>query len=173
MSNISEAMKAAVGTVTARTTSYPISESDIRKWALAVYWPDKPPAYFIDPAEAAKTVHGGIVAPEDFNPFAWASAGHESLITNSLRAGTNDPDSTEKSLGIEGPGLTFMLNGGMVCEYGVRMRAGDVITSEASVGEYSEREGRLGLMLFSRSISTWTNQKGEMVKRTTGTLIRY
>ncbi|MFA7322758.1 MAG: MaoC family dehydratase N-terminal domain-containing protein [Candidatus Nanopelagicales bacterium] len=173
MSNISEAMKAAVGTVTARTTSYPISESDIRKWALAVYWPDKPPAYFIDSAEAAKTVHGGIVAPEDFNPFAWISAGHESLIKNSLRAGTNDPDSTEKSLGIEGPGLTFMLNGGLVCEYGVRMRAGDVITSESSVGEYSEREGRLGLMLFSRSISTWTNQKGEMVKRTTGTLIRY
>ena len=66
-----------------------------------------------------------------------------------------------------------MLNGGLSVEYGVRMREGDVITSESSVGEYSERKGRLGLMLFSRSISIWTNQNGEMVKRTAGILIRY
>ena len=85
----------------------------------------------------------------------------------------NNPDNTEIALGIEGPGLKFQMNGGMVVEYGVRMRPGDVITSESSVGEYSEREGRLGLMLFSRGISTWTNQNGELVKRTTGTLIRY
>lgn len=173
MSNISEAMKAAVGTVTGRTVSYPISESDIRKWALAVYYPGQPPAEFIDPAAAAKTIHGGIVAPEEFNPFAWITASHEKFITNAGKMENNNPDNTEIALGIEGPGLKFQMNGGMVCEYGVRMRPGDVITSESSVGEYSEREGRLGLMLFSRGISTWTNQNGELVKRTTGTLIRY
>jgi hypothetical protein len=173
MSNISEAMQAAVGTVTGRTTSYPISESDIRKWALAVYWPGQPPAMFIDPVAAAKTVHGGIVAPEEFNPFAWITATHESFITNAGKLETNNPDNPEIALGMTGPGLKFQLNGGMSVEYGARMRAGDVITSESSIGEYSEREGRLGLMLFSRGISTWTNQKGEMVKRTTGTLIRY
>src|SRR5580698_7637619 len=52
-------------------TSYPISESDIRKWAIAVYWGETPPRIFWD-AEYAKTTRwGGIVAPEDFNPFAW------------------------------------------------------------------------------------------------------
>ena len=173
-SNISEAMKAAVGTETSRSTSYPISESDIRKWAIAVYWPEKPPAVFTDPEAAAKTVHGRLVAPEEFNPFAWASAKNELLLTGGLPSRmVNDPDSSERALGIEGPGLKFMLNGGMICEYGVRMGVGDVITGTNSVGEYSEREGRLGLMLFSRGVSTWVNQNGEMVKRTTSTLIRY
>lgn len=173
-SNITEAMKAAVGTETSRSWSYPISESDIRKWAIAVYWPEPAPAVFIDPEAAAKTVHGGIVAPEEFNPFAWGAAKDELLIKGGLPSRqVNDPDSTELALGIPGPGLKFMLNGGMICEYGVRMRPGDVITSTNSVGDYSEREGRLGLMLFSRGISTWVNQNGDMVKKTTSTLIRY
>ncbi|MDO8731498.1 MAG: MaoC family dehydratase N-terminal domain-containing protein [Actinomycetota bacterium] len=173
-SNISEAMKAAVGTETSRSTSYPISESDIRKWAMAVYWPEKAPAMFTDPAVAAKTVHGRLVAPEEFNPFAWAAASNELLLKGgaSSRDG-NNPDNSELALGIPGPGLKFMLNGGMICEYGVRMGVGDVITSTNSIGEYSEREGRLGLMLFSRGVSTWVNQNGEMVKRTSSTLIRY
>jgi hypothetical protein len=173
MSNISEAMQAAVGTVTGRTTSYPITESDIRRWALAVYWPGQPPALFTDRAVAEKSIYGGFVAPEDLNPFAWLAASHESLIKNAGKLETNNPDNPEIGLGIAGPGLKFQLNGGLSVQYGVRMREGDVITSESAVGEYSERKGRLGLMLFSRSISTWTNQNGEMVKRTAGILIRY
>jgi hypothetical protein len=173
MSNISEAMQAAVGTVTGRTTSYPITDSDIRKWALAIYWPGQPPAIFTDRAVAEKSIYGGFVAPEDLNPFAWLAASHESFIKNAGKLETNNPDNPEIGLGIAGPGLKFQLNGGLSVQYGVRMREGDVITSESSVGEYSEREGRLGLMLFSRNISTWTNQNGEMVKRNAGILIRY
>jgi len=52
-------------------------------------------------------------------------------------------------------------------------RASDVITSSTTLGEYKEREGRLGLMLFTTSKDTWTNQRGEMVKTSLGTLIRY
>jgi hypothetical protein len=173
-SSISEAMKAAVGTETSRSTSYPISESDIRKWAMAVYWPYKAPDVFTDPAAAAKTVHGRLVAPEDFNPFAWASATDELLLKSALpESREHDPDGPELALGIAGPGLTYQLNGGIVCEYGVRMGVGDVIIGTNSVGEYNEREGRLGLMLFSRTIVTWVNQSDELVKRTTNTLIRY
>ena len=173
MSNISEAMRAAVGTVTGRTTSYPITDSDIRKWALAIYWPSMPPAIFTDREAAKKSIHGGLVAPEDLNPFGWLTASHESFVSFKGELEKNNPDNPEIALGIPGPGLKFQLNGGLSAEYGVRMREGDVITSESSVGEYSEREGRLGLMLFSRSISTWTNHNGEMVKRTAGILIRY
>jgi len=171
-SNISAAMTAAVGTELGRQVSYPVSESDIRRWALAVYWPEQPPALFVDAEYAATTSHGGIVAPEEFNPFAWKVA---ESVTNQKAAnvGNNDPDSTEKQLGIAGPGLKFMLNGGMATEYGVRMRVGDVITSTRRLGSYSEREGRLGLMLFSRAEDTWTNQDGEQVKHTVNTLIRY
>src|ERR1700747_2145064 len=85
----------------------------------------------------------------------------------------NDPNRTEAMLGIKGPGLKFQLNGGMEVEYGVPMRPGDVITSVTRLKNYSERAGRLGLMLFTVSENTWTNQNDEMVKRTTQTLIRY
>lgn len=51
--------------------SPPISENDIRKWAIAVYWPETPPKLYWD-AEYAKTSrYGGIIAPQEFNPFAW------------------------------------------------------------------------------------------------------
>ena len=53
------------------------------------------------------------------------------------------------------------------------MRPGDVITSSTTLGEYKEREGRLGLMLFTITVDTWTNQRGETVKTSRGTLIRY
>ena len=59
----------------------------------------------------------------------------------------NDPESTELSIGIPGPGLKYQLNGGMEVEYGVRMRPGDVITGVTRLVGYSEREGRLGLIL--------------------------
>ena len=52
-------------------TSFPITDSDIRRWAIAVYYPEPAPRLFWDAEYAAGTVHGGIVAPEDFNPFAW------------------------------------------------------------------------------------------------------
>jgi hypothetical protein len=159
-SNISEEMTKALGSELSRSVSFPVSASDIRRWALAVYYPDMPPQKYID----------GEVAPEEFNPFAWLAAASED------KAGDlepNDPDRTEKTVGIQGPGLKFMLNGGMEVEYGVPMKPGDVITSVMRLADYTEREGRLGLMLFTVSENTWTNQNDEVVKTTRSTLIRY
>jgi N-terminal half of MaoC dehydratase len=61
----------------------------------------------------------------------------------------------------------------MEVEYGVRMRPGDVITSVRRLSEYREREGRLGLMLFTTFEEVWTNQNGDLVKNSRFTLIRY
>ena len=171
MTLITDAMQAAVGRELGRAVSFPISVSDIRKWAIAVYYPDEPPRLFWDEAHAATTVHGGIVAPEEFNPFAWMTADPSGLPPSGpLRI---DPDRTERLLGLEPLGLQFMLNGGIDVEYGVRMRPGDVITSVQSLSGYREREGRLGLMMFTTSENLWTNQRGEVVKRYQGTVIRY
>ena len=52
-------------------TAPPVSESDIRKWGIASYWPEQPPRIFWDEAYAKGTRWGGIIAPNDFNPFAW------------------------------------------------------------------------------------------------------
>jgi hypothetical protein len=168
--HISEEMKAAIGQEMGRQVSFPVSMSDIRRWALAVYYPEQPPAEFIDERAAAAGPYGGIVAPQEFNPFAWLAAESE---TKGADLDQNDPDRPERTLGIAGPGLAFMLNGGMDVEYGALMRPGDVIISVSRLGNYTERSGRLGLMLFTVFEDTWTNQNGELVKRTNNTLIRY
>jgi hypothetical protein len=169
-SNVTAEMRAAVGRQTGRRVSFPVSESDIRRWALAVYWPEEPPRLFWDAEYAKNTRHGGIVAPEEFNPFAWMAADKEEP---DVQLEPNDPNRMEKLLGIEGPGLKFQLNGGMDVEYGVPMRPDDVITSVSRLAEYHEREGRLGLMLFTVTEDVWSNQDDEEVKRTRSTLIRY
>jgi hypothetical protein len=160
--HISDAMRGALGTLLVRQVSYPVTDSDIRRWALAVYWPEPPPRLFLD----------AVRAPEDFNPFAWAVAARESsgaAISGDLAS----TDRTEQLVGVSGPGLDFMLNGALEAEYGAAIRPGDVITSENRLASYTEREGRLGLMLFTTTEDTWTNQDGALVKRSRNTLIRY
>jgi hypothetical protein len=173
VSHVTNDMQEAVGRQTSRRVSFPISESDIRRWALAVYWPELPPRLFWDEPYAKATSFGGIVAPEEFNPFAWMAAKEERPSGGLEADGPNDPDRLEKSLGIAGPGLSNQLNGGVEVSYGARMRPGDVITAVSCLAEYREREGRLGAMLFTISEDTWTNQTGDLVKRSRSTLIRY
>jgi hypothetical protein len=167
---ITDEMRAAVGTEYGERFSFPISVSDIRKWAQAVYYPEPPPREYWDEEYAATTRFGGIVAPEEFNPFAWMSAaGPPRADGPSMLA-----SGTEARLGLAAPATSHMLNGGMECTYTrVRMRPGDVIRAVTILGEYSEREGRLGLMLFTTTESRWTNQDGELVKSDRNVLIRY
>jgi hypothetical protein len=169
-SNVSAAMRDAVGRQVGRRVSFPVAESDIRRWAIAVYYPAEPPRQFWDQAYARSTRRGGIVAPEDFNPFAWMAA-EEDQPKTAIEPGS--PDRTELALSIPGPGLKYQLNGGLEVDYGARIRPGDVITSTTRLVGYSERAGRLGLMLFTTTEDTWTNGDGELVKKTRMTFIRY
>ncbi len=139
-------------------TSPPIAESDIRKWAIATYWPEKPPAIYWDAEYATGTKHGGIIAPSDFNPFAWPV----DRPTRPAAANT----------GQGGRGRTG-LNGGQTDTYGVPMRAGDVIRSRSRLKEWNERQGRMGLMLYTFTETEWTNQNDEMVRNRISTGIRY
>jgi hypothetical protein len=165
-SHISPEMTAAVGREFGRRRSFPISDADIRKWAIAIYYPEEPPRIFWDAAYAATTMHGGIVAPEEFNPFSWMSADPPGIRHGAYLG-------IEASLGVDPPATGFILNGGLEVTYGVRMRPGDVITSVSALTGYQERQGRLGLMLFSTQLDRWTNQDDELVKSTSMTLIRY
>ena len=170
---ISDEMRALVGQEfgTPRT-SVPISLSDIRKWAMAVYYPEIPPRLFWDEDYARSTRHGGVVAPEEFNPFAWFTADGPTVAPTF--SGPIRDSGPEGAFGVAAPETNFILNGGSEVTYGVRMRPGDVITaSRSKVVDYREREARLGLMLFTTTETTWTNQSGEMVKTTQGTNIRY
>jgi hypothetical protein len=170
-SHITPQMLDLIGLELRSATSFPITDSDIRRWAIAVYYPEPAPRLFWDADHAAGTVHGGIVAPEDFNPFAWLTQTEaEAGVVARAAGGFVGP---EETLGLPAPATTSLINGGTEVEYGVRMRPGDVITSRTALGEYKEREGRLGLMLFTTTVDTWTNQRGETVKTSRNTLIRY
>lgn len=161
---ISDVMKRAEGTVLGTRTAYPIDASSIRRWALAVYWPEEPPARFVSDEP--------LVAPEEFNPFAWAvAAQHDAPNDDGVEP--NDPDRLEKLLGLPPLGLTVQLNGGVAVRYETAMRHGDVITSVNRLARYEEREGRRGPMLLTTTEDTWTNQNGANVLTSTMTLIRY
>ena len=142
------------------TVSFHVSASDIRKWAIAAYWPETPPRLFWDEEFAKETRWGGIVAPEDFNPFAWP-----------IRAAPPPAAGAQ-------PGQTMkkgdnILNGGQVDTFFARIRVGDTITSQSRLSHWEERTGRLGLTLYAYYESEWRNQQGELVKRRMATLIRY
>ena len=140
-----------------------MSESDIRKWAIAVYWPQTPPRIYWDVDYAATTRWGTIIAPADFNPFAWPVT-----VERPPRAERSEPTNTPRS----GKGRRGM-NGGQVDTYGVPMRPGDVITSRSRLRDWDERETRLGLTLFSFSETEWRNQDDALVKVRVATAIRY
>jgi hypothetical protein len=139
--------------------SPPISLSDIRKWAIAIYWPEKPPRIYWDEEYARTTRWGGIIAPQDFNPFAWP-IDREPI-----------PPSRASATGA-GPGTRGM-NGGQTDTYGVPMRPSDVITSRRALVDWTENVGRLGLTLYSTTEDRWTNQNGELVKSRKSISIRY
>ena len=139
--------------------SPPVSESDIRKWAIAVYWPETPPPLFWDAAYAAGTRWGSIIAPPDFNPFAWP------IVTERAKPKAN----TDRPRGQRLRGM----NGGQVETYGVPMRPGDIVTARNRLRDWEERQTRLGHTLFSYSELEWRNQDDELVKRRVSTAIQY
>jgi hypothetical protein len=167
---ISDEMRAAVGRVIGARVSFPITDSDIRRWAQAVYYPEPPPSYFWNRVDA-EARFGGFVAPEEFNPFAWMTAEGPS---DHDPADRTIPVGPEIALGLTPPATVDRLNGGIEVDYtGVRMREGDVVTAVSRLAGYHEREGRLGLMLFTFTESAWSNDRGEVIKTDRSTLIRY
>jgi len=172
---ITDQMLELLGRPYATSTSFPIDLSAIMRWAIAVYYPEPPPPEYWDEEYAATTVHGGIIAPAEFNPFAWMSR----RSTTSDAAIDVDPalpraGAVEHLLGVQPPDLRIGLNGGMKASYtDVPMRPGDVITSTSALSDYMERDGRHGRMLYTTTANRWENQQGQLVKTVYMTLIRY
>src|SRR5579862_8911319 len=167
-SYITEEMRAVVGKVMTTMTSFPVSASDIRKWAAAVYYPEVPPPLFWDEEYAATTRFGGIVAPEEFNPFA--------VMTKEPRPTRRvySRGRFERAFGIEPPEARAILQTEIRVRYsGVRMRPGDVICSTQRIDEYFEREGRMGLQLYTTVSNEFTNQRDEQVKLLQTVYVRY
>jgi acyl dehydratase len=111
---------------------------------------DANPAYN-DEAAARKTRYGSLISPPTF-----------------LRC-----------MRLVQPELLFdlpfdrLLDGGSDWEYFQAVRAGDQITAVGRVSDISERSGRVGLMIFIKTVITYRNQFDEIVATQDNTLIRY
>jgi hypothetical protein len=173
VSLISDAMRSIIGKTMETTVSYPVAASDIRRWAIAVYYPEQPPQVFWDEQWAAGSRFGGVVAPAEFNPFAWGPQARTLAVAPDPNA-KDAVGTPELRIGVAPPPFSHILNGGLESRYtNVLIRPGDVITSSSAIVEYKEREGRLGQMLFTAIESRWTNQSYELVSIQRMTLIRY
>ena len=161
---ITPEMQESKGVWGGERTSPPIALSDIRKWAIATYWPAEPPKIYWDEEYAKTTKYDGIIAPADFNPFAWP--------VRRVMPGGAQMRAMGSATGPGGKRLTTM-NGGQVDTYGKPMRPGDIITAKSRLQNFEEREGRLGQTLYVFNETEWTNQKGEFVRRRVSTSIRY
>jgi hypothetical protein len=136
--------------------SPPISESDIRRWAIAVYWPEPPPRLYWDEEYAKHTRWGGIVAPAEFNPFAWPLPDRQSAgrVSDARRAPR-----------------PRRVNGGCHIHFGVAMRPGDRVEARSQLVEWRAKPGRSGDLLFVDFRHQWRNQRGEAVRDAVHTLI--
>lgn len=137
--------------------SLPVDANDIRRWAQAIWYPEPPPADQFDAHVAASGPWGGLVAPRDFNPYAWHPDFHPEAYPWMRGMGTE-------------PGRRG-LNGGQRTWYGAPIRPGDIIGSEVTLVNAYEKEGRLGTMLFLVDRAVWTNQHGELVRASERTTI--
>jgi hypothetical protein len=166
---VTDEMRSIVGSVMRESLSHPVALSDIRKWAIAVYYPEAPPRQFWDEEYAATTQFGGIVAPEEFNPFAWSTA--QPSLTDPKVAQTAF---SEDELGIRPPKYKAILLAEIREQYGrARIRSGDVIRSVVRISEYFERNGRMGPMLYTTLSNGWHNQSDEWVRTTESVFVRY
>jgi acyl dehydratase len=149
---------ALVGRTLAPVAAPPVGANDIARWATATWWPEPPPARYRDPAVAAAGPWGGIVAPRDFDPFAWMP---------------DRPWSGDWLWGMGTEPGRRVLNGGQRSLYGVPIRPGDVVSCTRRFVDVVERETRRGPMVFFTSEFRWTNQDGALVRVGEQTTIYY
>ncbi|BBX01002.1 hypothetical protein MMOR_19380 [Mycolicibacterium moriokaense] len=161
MSMITDRLAAAIGVWHEEgPPSFPIDRSDIRRWAIATHWPHEPPRLYWDEDYANATRWGGIIAPEDFNPFAWPVTRSDDGPTRYVMPKPGEPGQR-------------MLNGGVVFQFVQPMRPGDVIRGRWRIKDAAEREGKLGQMLYIQLERQLHNQRDELIRTRIDTVIRY
>lgn len=133
----------------------PVGANDITRWAIATHWPEPPPArYALD----ADTPWGGLVAPRDFDPFAWMP---------------DRPWSGDWLWGMGAEPGKRVLNGGQHNLYFEPIRPRDVISVTRRFVDVVERDTKRGPMVFFTSEFRWTNQRDEPVRLAYQTTIYY
>ena len=125
-----------------------IEKGAIIKFAQAIE-DDNP--LFNDEAVARKSPYGGLIAPPTF--------------LRSVR-------SSRREVPFDIP-FNNALDGGSDWEYFEPVRPGDLITAVSRITDMQERSGRMGVMIITSTVTTYTNQFDQVVATQTTTGIRY
>jgi acyl dehydratase len=139
---------------------FEIQKEAIRRYADGM---DDPNPLYYDEDYAKTSKFGSIIAPPGFltqhwyfdRPRKWPARGEPSLLylyNNLLEA-------------IKRAGYKGFLDGGLAYEFFKPVRAGDTITLTMYVSDIFIKQGKQGLMVFLNSITTYTNQLGEIVAK--------
>ena len=125
-----------------------IEKGAIIKFAQAIE-DDNP--IFNDEEAARKSQYGGLIAPPTF--------------LRSVR-------SSRREVPFDIP-FNNALDGGSDWEYFEPVRPGDLITAVSRITDMQERSGRMGVMIITTTVTTYTNQFGQVVATQATTGIRY
>ena len=106
---------------------------------------------FNDEEAARKSQYGGLIAPPTF--------------LRSIR-------SSRREVPFDIP-FNNALDGGSDWEYFEPVRPGDLITTVSRITDMQERAGRMGVMIITSTVTTYTNQFDQVVATQTTTGIRY
>jgi len=106
---------------------------------------------FNDEEAARKSQYGGLIAPPTF--------------LRSIR-------SSRREVPFDIP-FNNALDGGSDWEYFEPVRPGDLITAVSRITDMQERSGRMGVMIITSTVTTYTNQFEQVVATQTTTGIRY
>ena len=153
-----EELKKKIGTE-AEPITFEIEKGLIRRFVEAVG--DTNPLWQ-DEEHAKKTKYGGIIAP----PF---------LLCAAMTLHPHPPEPKKVPLMV--PGVLMprehALDGGGEWEFFLPLKLGDTVTSCTRLANVFEREGKAGKMLFFVYETTYTNQRDEVIARSSSTLINY
>jgi acyl dehydratase len=147
--------KKYVGKETGTWTGEPVLARDIRRYALAI---DDPDPVYSDPAAAARSRHGGIVAPLFYVTWAVGVPGAERSVKEL------GEDGLATFVGIpEIPDVWDLgwVRGGEELEFFARVRVDDRVTVRGKIVDMKEKDGKSGKLILVTSEFTYTNQRGE------------
>ena len=146
-SAITQEMRDAVG-VESEPATHLVEAGAIIKFAQAI---GDPNPIFNDEEAARESRYGGLIAPPTFL---------RSMGPGPMKAQVRSP-------------YPANLDGGSEWEYFEPVRSGDRITVTVKVVDISERQGRLGNMVFIVRETRYVNQSGNTVATQRGTGISY
>lgn len=144
-----------------------MTESDIRRWAIAVYWPEPPPRRYLDAGAAAASRAGRLVAPQELNPFAWAPP--PPVMLDGHAEADHDPGASRGARAV--PEGARRLFGGCRLEFGVPIGVGDVVRRRTCLEGWTTKASGAGEMVLVDHLHEWRNHRDEMVRSAVYTLV--